>query len=65
MIILFDIGNRQAALAIDDTGHVVCFVKTAATVRDVDASLIVRELLDTVPVETRIKPPERPAVRQS
>ena len=28
-------------------------VKTAATVRDVDAALIIRELLDSVPVETR------------
>ena len=37
--------------------------ETAATVRDVDASLIVRELLDTVPVEGRVQQPERSAVR--
>ena len=52
------------AVAVPALAHRT-IVKTAATVRDVDASLIVRELLDTVPVETRIKPPERPAVRQS
>ncbi|CAN5730814.1 MoxR family ATPase [soil metagenome] len=38
-------------------------VKTAATVRDVDAELIIRELLDSVPVETRLQKPERSAVR--
>jgi MoxR-like ATPase len=52
------------AVAVPALAHRT-IIKTAATVRDVDAGQIVRELLDTVPVETRIKPPERPAVRQS
>jgi hypothetical protein len=39
-------------------------VKTAATVRDVDSVLIVRELLDSVPVELRSAvPPERRTVQ--
>jgi len=29
---VLDIGRRQAALAIDDSGHVVCFVKTDETI---------------------------------
>ena len=40
-------------------------VKTAATVRDVDSTLIIRELLDSVPVESHSqrseRPPDRPA----
>ena len=52
------------AVAVPALAHRT-IVKTAATVRDVDAGLIIRELLDSVPVETRIKPPERPAVRPS
>ena len=38
-------------------------VKTAATVRDVDSTLIIRELLDSVPVESRSQRSERPAAR--
>ena len=38
-------------------------VKTAATVRDVDAVLIVRELLDSVPIESRSA--QAPSVRRS
>jgi MoxR-like ATPase len=49
------------SLAVPALAHRT-IVKTAATVRDVDAALIVRELLDTVPVEGRIKQPERHAV---
>ncbi|HEY5519913.1 MAG TPA: MoxR family ATPase [Candidatus Limnocylindrales bacterium] len=52
------------AVAVPALAHRT-IVKTAATVRDVDAVLIIRELLDSVPVESRIKPPERPAVRPS
>jgi MoxR-like ATPase len=52
------------AVAVPALAHRT-IVKTAATVRDVDAALIVRELLDTVPVESRIKQSERPAVRPS
>jgi MoxR-like ATPase len=52
------------AVAVPALAHRT-IVKTAATVRDVDAGLIIRELLDSVPVESRIKPPERPAVRPS
>jgi MoxR-like ATPase len=52
------------AVAVPALAHRT-IVKTAATVRDVDAALIVRELLDSVPVETRIKPPERPVARPS
>jgi MoxR-like ATPase len=40
------------ALAIPALAHRT-IVKTAATVRDVDSTLIIRELLDSVPVETR------------
>ena len=40
------------AVAVPALAHRT-IVKTAATVRDVDAALIVRELLDTVPVETK------------
>ncbi len=50
------------AVAVPALAHRT-IVKTAATVRDVDAELIVRELLDSVPVETRPRPSERPAVR--
>jgi MoxR-like ATPase len=52
------------AVAVPALAHRT-IIKTAATVRDVDAGLIVRELLDTVPVETRIRPPERPVARPS
>ena len=52
------------AVAVSALAHRT-IVKTAATVRDVDAGLIVRELLDSVPVETRIKQPERPVARTS
>ena len=52
------------AVAVPALAHRT-IVKTAATVRDVDAGLIIRELLDSVPVEARVKPPERPAVRPS
>jgi MoxR-like ATPase len=40
-------------------------VKTAATVRDVDSALIVRELLDTVPVEMRGARPEASVARSA
>jgi len=52
------------AVAVPALAHRT-IVKTAATVRDVDAALIVRELLDSVPVESRIKPPERSTARPS
>ena len=48
------------ALAVPALAHRT-IVKTAATVRDVDSSLIIRELLDTVPVEVHGVRPERPA----
>ena len=38
-------------------------VKTAATVRDVDSTLIIRELLDSVPVEIRGARSDRPQAR--
>jgi len=50
------------ALAVTALAHRT-IVKTAATVRDVDAVLIIRELLDSVPVESRLQQPERPTVR--
>jgi MoxR-like ATPase len=50
------------ALAVPALAHRT-IVKTAATVRDVDAVLIIRELLDSVPVESRLQQPERPTVR--
>ncbi len=40
------------ALAVPALAHRT-IVKTAATVRDVDSTLVIRELLDSVPVETR------------
>ena len=49
-------------LAVPALAHRL-IVKTAATVRDVDSKLIVRELLDSVPVESRTEKPERAAVR--
>jgi MoxR-like ATPase len=52
------------AVAVPALAHRT-IIKTAATVRDVDAGLIIRELLDSVPVENRVKPPERSAVRES
>ena len=49
------------ALAVPALAHRQ-IVKTAATVRDVDSSLIIRELLDSVPVEiARRQRSERPA----
>jgi MoxR-like ATPase len=48
------------ALAIPALAHRT-IVKTAATVRDVDSTLIIRELLDSVPVEAHGVRPERPA----
>jgi MoxR-like ATPase len=48
------------ALAIPALAHRT-IVKTAATVRDVDSTLIIRELLDSVPVETHGARSERPA----
>jgi MoxR-like ATPase len=50
------------ALAVPALAHRL-IIKTAATVRDVDAGLIVRELLDSVPVENRVAKPERRAVK--
>src|SRR5687767_15398089 len=49
-------------LAVPALAHRL-IVKTAATMRDVDAGLIVRELLDTVPVESRSGQPTRQTVR--
>jgi len=46
------------ALAVPAIAHRL-IIKTAATVRDVDAALIVRELLDSTPVENRVTKPER------
>ena len=40
------------AVAVPALAHRT-IVKTAATVRDVDAGLIIRELLDSVPVESK------------
>jgi MoxR-like ATPase len=51
------------ALAVPALAHRT-IVKTAATVRDVDSTLIIRELLDSVPVEMRGARSDRPqAVR--
>jgi MoxR-like ATPase len=50
------------ALAVPALAHRL-IVKTAATVRDVDSVLIVRELLDSVPIESRIPKQESPAVQ--
>jgi MoxR-like ATPase len=50
------------ALAVPALAHRM-IVKTAATVRDVDAGLIVRELLNSVPVESNLQKPERTPVR--
>ena len=52
------------AVAVQALAHRT-IVKTAATVRDVDAGLIIRELLDSVPVESKIRQPERPVGRPS
>ncbi len=49
-------------LAVPALAHRL-IVKTAATVRDVDSALIVRELLDSVPIESRIPNQERTAVQ--
>ena len=48
------------ALAVPALAHRT-IVKTAATVRDVDSTLIIRELLDSVPVEMRGARTDRPA----
>ncbi|MEO8625954.1 MAG: MoxR family ATPase [Candidatus Limnocylindrales bacterium] len=48
------------ALAVPALAHRT-IVKTAATVRDVDSTLIIRELLDSVPVEMRAARTDRPA----
>ena len=45
-------------LAIPALAHRL-IIKTAATVRDVEPALIVRELLESVPVESRTAQPER------
>jgi MoxR-like ATPase len=50
------------ALAVPALAHRT-IVKTAATVRDVDSTLIIRELLDSVPVETRGARPDRVQAR--
>ncbi len=50
------------ALAVPALAHRL-IIKTAATVRDVDAGLIVRELLDSIPVENRVTKPERHTVK--
>ncbi|KRT64208.1 MAG: ATPase, MoxR-like protein ATPase [Chloroflexi bacterium CSP1-4] len=38
-------------------------IKTAATIRDVEAGATVRELLETVPIESQPAGPDRPSVR--
>ncbi len=59
----FVIPDDVKALAVPALAHRL-IVKTAATVRDVDAVLVVRELLDSVPVEGRAaQQPERSPVR--
>ena len=50
------------ALAVPALAHRT-IVKTAATVRDVDSTLIIRELLDSVPVEIRGARSDRPQAR--
>ena len=50
------------ALAVPALAHRT-IVKTAATVRDVDSTLIIRELLDSVPVEVRGARFDRPQAR--
>jgi MoxR-like ATPase len=50
------------ALAVPALAHRL-IIKTAATVRDVDSVLIVRELLETVPVEQRSAQSERRTVQ--
>ncbi len=50
------------ALAVPALAHRT-IVKTAATVRDVDSTLIIRELLDSVPVEMRGARSDRPQAR--
>ena len=52
------------ALAVPALAHRL-IVKTAATVRDIDAVLIVRELLESVPVETRSAQSERRTVQSA
>jgi MoxR-like ATPase len=52
------------ALAVPALAHRT-IVKTAATVRDVDSALIVRELLESVPVEMRGARPAVAAVRSA
>src|ERR671914_229597 len=50
------------ALAVPALAHRL-IIKTAATVRDIEAGLIVRELMDSVPVESRSAQSSRQAVR--
>jgi MoxR-like ATPase len=52
------------ALAVHALAHRL-IVKTAATVRDVDAGFIVRELLETVPIENPQAPRESRGVRSA
>jgi MoxR-like ATPase len=52
------------ALAVPALAHRL-IVKTAATVRDVDARLIVRELLETVPIDSSASRPESRGVRSA
>src|SRR5688572_1362839 len=52
------------ALAVPALAHRL-IVKTAATVRDVDSGLIVRELLETVPIESVPIRPESRGVRSA
>jgi MoxR-like ATPase len=51
------------ALAVPALAHRL-IIKTAATVRDVDAGVIVRELLESVPIESRTAPPSKPRTAQ-
>jgi MoxR-like ATPase len=50
------------ALAVPALAHRL-IVKTAATVRDIDAGLIVRELLEAVPIDSSASRPESRGVR--
>jgi MoxR-like ATPase len=40
-------------------------IKTAASIRDVDPGAIIRELLETIPIESRAASPERRSVRSA
>ncbi len=51
------------ALAVPALAHRL-IIKTAATVRDIDATVLVRELLESVAIEAKPVQPERQPIRQ-